>query len=232
MGQVELIMPKMGESIIEATIIKWHKSVGDTIEVDETVLEIATDKVDSEIPSPVAGTLVKVFFKEDDVVPVGTAIAMIATEGQVADSPMKGSSQEDTTVQSQDAEEASIQIAESFLEPLPAQAVVVEMVDPAVGEKKSDKFYSPLVRNIAKEEGLSLAELDKLDGSGLGGRVTKADILTYIKDRDTAPSVAANPVITQTPNTQKSTTSYSMPSGEFEIIEMDRMRKMIAEHMV
>ncbi len=227
MGQVELIMPKMGESIIEATIIKWHKSVGDTIEVDETVLEI-----DSEIPSPVAGTLVKVFFKEDDVVPVGTAIAMIATEGQVADSPMKGSSQEDTTVQSQDAEEASIQIAESFLEPLPAQAVVVEMVDPAVGEKKSDKFYSPLVRNIAKEEGLSLAELDKLDGSGLGGRVTKADILTYIKDRDTAPSVAANPVITQTPNTQKSTTSYSMPSGEFEIIEMDRMRKMIAEHMV
>ncbi|MBK8636122.1 MAG: 2-oxo acid dehydrogenase subunit E2 [Saprospiraceae bacterium] len=232
MGQVELIMPKMGESIIEATIIKWHKSVGDTIEVDETVLEIATDKVDSEIPSPVAGTLVKVFFKEDDVVPVGTAIAMIATEGQVADSPMTGSSQEDTTVQSQDAEEASIQIAESFLEPLPAQAVAVEMANPAVGEKKSDKFYSPLVRNIAKEEGLSLAELDKLDGSGLGGRVTKADILTYIKDRDTTPSVASNPVITQTPNTQKSTTSYSMPSGEFEIIEMDRMRKMIAEHMV
>ncbi|MFZ1787230.1 MAG: dihydrolipoamide acetyltransferase family protein [Saprospiraceae bacterium] len=232
MGQVELIMPKMGESIIEATIIKWHKSVGDTIEVDETVLEIATDKVDSEIPSPVAGTLVKVFFKEDDVVPVGTAIAMIATEGQVADSPITGSSQEDTTVQSQDAEESSIQIAESFLEPLPAQAIAVEMVDPTVGEKKSDKFYSPLVRNIAKEEGLSLAELDKLDGSGLGGRVTKADILTYIKDRDTTPSVASNPVITQTPNTQKSTTSYSMPSGEFEIIEMDRMRKMIAEHMV
>lgn len=232
MGQVELIMPKMGESIIEATIIKWHKSVGDTIEVDETVLEIATDKVDSEIPSPVAGTLVKVFFKEDDVVPVGTAIAMIATEGQVADSPMTGSSQEDTTVQSQDAEEANIKIAESFLEPLPAQAVAVEMVDPAVGEKKSDKFYSPLVRNIAKEEGLSLAELDKLDGSGLGGRVTKDDILTYIKDRDTTPSVASNPVISQTPNTQKSTTSYSMPSGEFEIIEMDRMRKMIAEHMV
>ena len=232
MGQVELIMPKMGESIIEATIIKWHKSVGDTIEVDETVLEIATDKVDSEIPSPVAGTLVKVFFKEDDVVPVGTAIAMIATEGQVADSPMTGSSQEDTTVQSQDAEEANIKIAESFLEPLPAQAVAVEMVDPAVGEKKSDKFYSPLVRNIAKEEGLSLAELDKLDGSGLGGRVTKADILTYVKDRDTTPSVATNPVISQTPNTQKSTTSYSMPSGEFEIIEMDRMRKMIAEHMV
>ncbi|MBK8391377.1 MAG: hypothetical protein IPL23_19690 [Saprospiraceae bacterium] len=114
MGQVELIMPKMGESIIEATIIKWHKSVGDTIEVDETVLEIATDKVDSEIPSPVAGTLVKVFFKEDDVVPVGTAIAMIATEGQVADSPMTGSSQEDITVQSQDAEEANIKIAESF----------------------------------------------------------------------------------------------------------------------
>ena len=222
----------MGESIIEATIIKWHKSVGDTIEVDETVLEIATDKVDSEIPSPVAGTLVKVFFKEDDVVPVGTAIAMIATEGQVADSPITGSSQEDTTVQSQDAEESSIQIAESFLEPLPAQAIAVEMVDPTVGEKKSDKFYSPLVRNIAKEEGLSLAELDKLDGSGLGGRVTKADILTYIKDRDTTPSVASNPVITQTPNTQKSTTSYSMPSGEFEIIEMDRMRKMIAEHMV
>ncbi len=233
MGQVELIMPKMGESIIEATIIKWHKSVGDTIEVDETVLEIATDKVDSEIPSPVAGTLVKVFFKEDDVVPVGTAIAMIATEVQVADSPMTGSSQEDTTVQSQDAEEASIKIAESFLEPLPAQAVAVEMADLAVEEKKSDKFYSPLVRNIAKEEGLSLAELDKLDGSGLGGRVTKADILTYIKDRDTTPSVASNPVITQNPNTQKSTTtSYSMPSGEFEIIEMDRMRKMIAEHMV
>ncbi len=234
MGQVELIMPKMGESIIEATIIKWLKSVGDTIEVDETVLEIATDKVDSEIPSPVAGTIVKVFFKEDDVVPVGTAIALIETAGnEVLDSPMTGSSQEDTTVESQEAEEENIKIAEAFMEPLTATNTTVEVMTQENGDKKSDKFYSPLVRNIAKEEGLALSELDKLNGSGLGGRVTKNDVLSYLKDRESAPQVSVSAPVSQPSAPQKQTMgSYAMPSGEYEIIEMDRMRKMIAEHMV
>jgi len=232
MAKVELIMPKMGESITEATILKWVKSVGDTVELDETILEIATDKVDSDIPSPVAGKIVSVMFQEDDVVEVGTAIAIIATEGEeVAASPAV-------------AEKAETPKAQ---EPKPAAAPEVpftpEVPAPAALKQESsnpDRFYSPLVKNIAKQENISIAELDGIAGSGAKGRVTKRDILSYIKNRSSAASEATAKTSTAAPATKstsaqsniKSSSASTQSSGNHEIVEMDRMRKLIADHMV
>lgn len=221
MAKVELVMPKMGESIMEATILNWNKSVGDDVELDETILEIATDKVDSEIPSPVAGKIVEILYPVDAVVEIGKVIAIIATEGEeVAASPA---------------------VSESAPAPAQPQKKVVADV-PFVEEKTTevqstgDRFYSPLVKNIAKEEGISQQELDTIAGSGSNGRVTKNDILSYLKNR-TAPTsapiaaAAATAAISAAKSTPAPTASKSM-GGSDEIIQMDRMRKLIAEHMV
>lgn len=217
MATYELIMPKMGESIMEATILNWVKNVGDTIEIDETIIEIATDKVDSEIPSPVAGTLSKILFNVNDVVPIGTVIALIDTGGP-------GSVVEPTITEIKTAE-APIQASQ--------QATEIK-VEPISEKTESDRFYSPLVKNIAKEEGISVSEMDKIPGSGQEGRLTKNDLLAYLKTRsqpqqDVArpASIPAQPVQSQI----KSAPATSM-SGDVEIIEMDRMRKLIADHMV
>ena len=225
MAQVELIMPKMGESIIEATILKWVKQVGDTVDVDETILEIATDKVDSEVPSPVAGTISQILFQEDDVVEVGKVIAIIATEGSDAVATSSASAEKEAVKESTPAPAKATPASEKPSAP----AVAATPVDTS----SSDRFYSPLVKNIAAKENISLAELESIPGSGDQGRVTKKDILAYISNRGNgqqtvtiAPAAVSSPSVTEAPKVATSV------SGDVEVIEMDRMRKMIADHMV
>lgn len=234
MAKVELVMPKMGESIMEATIIKWVKSVGDTVEMDETILEIATDKVDSEIPSPVAGKVVEILFKEDDVVEVGKVIAIIATEGEepaaspaVAEKPAQ-----------KEAAPAPVAVKEEEIPYVPAATSA-----PAVSSTEG-RFYSPLVRNIAKQENISQAELDTIPGSGAKGRVTKNDVMNYLANRGNQPVAVSAPAASATPTaTTSGSTTNGMSasattakavsvSGGDEVIAMDRMRKLIADHMV
>lgn len=210
MAKFEIIMPKLGESIIEATITKWLKSEGDHIEEDDAIVEIATDKVDSEIPSPVEGKLIKLLFEEGDTIEVGKVIALIEMEGD-------------------DSAEAELE------EAIPAKKEVVKTEEKAEKKKElapivatnytSDRFYSPLVKNIAKEENISLQELDSIQGSGKDGRVTKVDVINHLKNRtsaskskSTAVKVMATPAVTT--------------SNGDQIVEMDRMRKLIADHMV
>lgn len=229
MANFDLIMPKMGESVAEATIIKWTKNEGDKIKVDETVLEIATDKVDSEIPSPFEGTLIKRLFKEGDVVQVGAVIGVISSEanGAVASTPSAPAPE-------------SKSAAETKAAPAPVSS------SPAADNnyKESSKFYSPLVKSIAKEEGISLSELDSLVGTGQEGRVTKADILAYLPKRGTASPAAT---ASTAPAKSETKPASTITAGEFavivnrpavsvgagdEIIEMDRMRKIISDNMV
>jgi len=227
MAQHELIMPKMGESVAEATIIKWVKNEGDKIKIDETVLEIATDKVDSEIPSSFEGILVKKLFKEGDVVQVGTVIAHISSDvNATASAP-------------QAAAPAATPVAASSH----ASAPVKEVAHATNHDfSQSNRFYSPLVKNIAKEEGISVQELEKISGSGKDGRVTKTDILSYIPNRGSQTTTvveeriekpAAKPSNGQTHTAAPiiNKPAVSLMAGD-EIIEMDRMRKLIADHMV
>lgn len=226
MAKYELLLPKMGESVAEATIIKWLKNEGDSIEVDEPVLEIATDKVDSEVPSPVAGILSKQNCGEGDVVQVGSVIAEIATEqeaGSAAASP---------------APKPTAEAAPGTPAKAPSAAPVSSEEIPKSSE--GGKFYSPLVRNIAKEEGVSLSELEGINGSGLGGRVTKKDILDYLENRKSGqvsqPAAQQQKQASREATTSPSTQVHQAPPVQVgendEIIEMDRMRKLIAEHMV
>ena len=216
MARFELKLPKMGESVAEATITNWLKQVGDKIEMDEAVLEIATDKVDSEVPSEVSGVLIEQLFQKDDLVQVGQTIAIIETEGGNVETPVK------------EVETAAIAV-EKTIEVAKETVAVADF-------SGSDKFYSPLVKNMAKEENISLAELDKISGSGKDGRVTKEDILKFISDRTNKPVVVAVPVSSQPkmqnpePIVQKAA-PVSVNGGD-EIIEMDRMRKLISGYMV
>ncbi|WP_417351792.1 dihydrolipoamide acetyltransferase family protein [Flavobacterium alkalisoli] len=224
MAKFELKLPKMGESVAEATITNWLKNVGDHIDADEAVLEIATDKVDSEVPSEVSGVISEILFQVDDVVQVGQTIAYIETEGGVAvDAP-----KEETSAPSVQAVEKTVEAAKET-----ATAAPVDFSD-------SDKFFSPLVKNIAKEEGVSLAELESINGTGKDGRVTKNDILDYVKNRGSkpapapaqpAPAAAPSPV----PPTAQAQVAKAAPvsvNGQDEIVEMDRMRKLISGYMV
>ena len=216
MAQVELIMPKMGESVAEATVIKWLKNVGETVEMDESVLEIATDKVDSEVPSAIEGVLIKQLFNENDVVLVGQAVAIIETDGLASDSPV-------TDVNIEAPKEVAI-----------AEEILEKAIETTSSPKSSDsnKFFSPLVRSIAQEEGIDILELETIAGTGKDGRVTKKDILAYLSKR----SSASAPKTRKPENSNETKVQFSAPSvptmeGD-EIIEMDRMRKMIANHMV
>lgn len=230
MADFELVMPKMGESIAEATIIKWSKNEGDAIAADETVLEIATDKVDSEVPSPKGGILKKLLFKEGDVVAVGAVIAIIAMEGSAA-APTAPAPKAETTTE---VKAAVVEVEKTI-------AVAAQTASNSGGAR----FYSPLVLNIAKEENISMSELETIPGTGNEGRVTKRDILAYVQNRSTAPAATpattpATPVVEvakpvapaqpSTPAVHQAPKVTLMPGDE--IVEMDRMRKLIADHMV
>lgn len=232
MAQVELIMPKMGESVAEATITSWLKEVGDTIEADESVVEIATDKVDSEVPSTAEGVLAEKLFEEGDVVQVGQAIAIINTDGEAAVETPTPAAEAAPAVSTS----ASVAETDTKVEPVAASTTAEKI------ESKSDsgRFYSPLVRSIAEKEGIPMNELETISGTGKDGRVTKKDILNYLPNRTgevaTAPSSqnGSSPASTPAPNVKqeapKAAPVASMDGDE--IIEMDRMRKLIAEHMV
>ena len=253
MAIVDLVLPKLGESITEATILKWAKKVGDAVKQDETVLEIATDKVDSEVPSSHAGIITEILFNVNDVVPIGTVIARLQTDaGEVAVA----------TPTPPPAVVVSETIIAAPVEPVATPAAVVAQEVPYVPTGVTakvggnNKFYSPLVLNIANSEGISLSELENIPGTGADGRVSKRDVLQYVADKKAGkvvgvaaqpisnvptaqqtiaqpqPQVAQQTVIAEVKQeipAQQSTASYS---GNVEIIEMDRMRKMIAKHMV
>ena len=236
MAQIEIRLPKMGESVTEATITNWLKNVGEKVNLDEPLVEVATDKVDNELPSEVEGVLIKQLFDKDQVAQVGDVIAIISTDGDggsVATEPAK--------------EVATPSAAESISKTIEN---VQETIAPANLDKNgpSGKFYSPLVRSIAEKENISMSELESIKGSGQDGRVTKKDILDYVNNRGSQPVAAATtqstPAVTEAPaSTNKPTQMGGNVVGGIkepvinvnpndEIIEMDRMRKMISDHMV
>lgn len=227
MAQVELIMPKMGESVAEATIIKWLKKEGDQIAADETVLEIATDKVDTEIPSTAAGILIKCLFNEGDVVQVGKAIAIISTD--------VNASAETVEIKTTAPAQTNTVMKESVSAPVAESETIAR-------NSSSGKFFSPLVRNIAKAEHISVAELESISGTGANGRITKNDILAYIPIKGKQATAVVIENKTEQPlakviapsngnGAAQSKPAISLNAGD-EVIEMDRMRKLIADHMV
>ena len=224
MSEFQLVMPKMGESIAEATIIRWVKNEGDMIAADETVLEIATDKVDSEVPSPKGGKLIKRLFNEGDVIPVGAVIAIIALEGGATAS---------STAPAPEVKTAVAEVEKTVI------AAINTTNTPKPNNAGGARFYSPLVLNIAKEENVSMTEMENIEGTGNEGRVTKRDILAFVQNRTNAP--AAAPVSAPAATTPVSQPAAQAPAFKApkvtlmqgdEIIEMDRMRKIIAENMV
>ncbi len=235
MADFELVMPKMGESVAEATITKWLKEEGETIELEESVLEIATDKVDSEVPAPVEGVLKKKLFSEDEVVQVGSAIAIIEIEGSAASS---------NGAETKEEKPAEAPAAAAEAESIAAQGAAAVEGGKIPARTESGRFYSPLVRSIAEEEGVSLNELNGINGSGNEGRVTKSDVLSYLKTRGSAPAPQAEPAPSAQPAPSSRSAAPAKPApskmptppvdarpGD-EIIEMDRMRRIIADNMV
>ncbi|HEX2788629.1 MAG TPA: dihydrolipoamide acetyltransferase family protein [Ignavibacteria bacterium] len=244
---VDLVMPKMGESIMEGTILKWHKKPGDKVERDETVLEISTDKVDTEVPSPESGVISEIMFNEGDVVQVGNVIAKINTNGSA-------SATEVIEKKSEPKEEAPKETPKET----PQQAskevdTLVEEPESAKLSGTSDRFYSPLVMNIARKEGIGFEELERIPGTGAGGRVSKKDILAYLENRKSGKTQATQPVQAQKPATQPvQTTSQpaakpqatqvrkpELPKYEVDyneeglsVMEFDNIRQKMAEHMV
>ncbi|MBC6110365.1 dihydrolipoamide acetyltransferase family protein [Pedobacter fastidiosus] len=233
MAQYELLLPKMGESVAEATVIKWVKQPGDSIDLDDTILEIATDKVDSEVPSPVAGKLIKQLFAADEVAQVGDVIAIIETAGG-------------NDIKTEEPIAATV--VEEKPEPIPGiEQLPNETKVESTPNVSSDRFYSPLVKSIASQENISIQELDSIKGSGADGRLNKDDLLNYIGLKNEGNASFKTVIITPpippsqdlqnkpTPPAQASSpnkTSTTSVSGGDEIIEMDRMRKLIADHMV
>jgi 2-oxoglutarate dehydrogenase E2 component (dihydrolipoamide succinyltransferase) len=233
MAEIEIRLPKMGESVTEATITNWLKNVGDSVAMDEPLVEVATDKVDNELPSEGAGTLVKILFEKDQVAQVGDVIAILSTDGSASAA----------------APSASIETAAPVAAAPVAAAPVANSADQTAIPKSgaNGKFYSPLVRNIAEKEGISANELDAISGTGQDGRVTKKDMIAYLENRGTAPvtaapsataaaaSPAATPAVTATPSGASFMNIKEpivLPNPGDEIMEMDRMRKLIADHMV
>ena len=213
MAEIEVLLPKMGESVAEATIIKWLKEEGDVIEMDEPIVEIATDKVDSEVPAPEDGILLKRLFKEGDVVNVGELIALISSEAEAA-SVSNSSNSKDFKTETVKEEVPFVPTSET------------NTVEEISKTSANGTFFSPLVRSIASAEGVSVSELESIKGSGLNNRVTKDDLLTYLKSGKTSDTPAVNKT---TANVVKSTVKHG---DNVEIVEMDRMRKLISKHMI
>ena len=217
MAELKVELPKMGESVAEATITTWLKSVGDKIEEDEPIVEIATDKVDSEVPSPCSGILKEALFSEGDVVQVGSIFAVIETDQNVG-----------TEIDDEKVELSEMEVESEILKPLEK-----EVSEQIVVENTSDRFYSPLVKSIAKKENINQNELDQITGSGANGRVTKKDMLNYLDNKTNRTPISPVKQEESKPQTPTVISTTSMgQNGEGEIIEMDRMRKMIADHMV
>lgn len=234
MAQIELLLPKMGESVAEATIIKWVRKEGDAVKADEPVIEIATDKVDSEVPSPEDGILLKCLVKEGDVVQVGQPIALIGTGDAAVQSPVSSAPA---------AGAAPAPVAQAAATVIPVAGDTGTLTMEVLREGPGGRFYSPLVRSIATAEGVAMSELEALTGSGQGGRVTKHDILAYLEKRKvpngtSAPQKADGPepagrqTAAAAPAVKPVQKSTIVVGPNDEIIEMDRMRKLIAEHMV
>ena len=234
MARVELIMPKMGESVSEATIISWTKEIGENVELDETIVEIATDKVDSEVPSTHEGKLVEKLFEADDLVQVGEAFAVLETEGD-----------DNVTESVETVEETPAPVVEETPTPtIQAPSKAEEKVAPITNS--GDRFYSPLVRNMAAKENISVEELNTIPGTGKDGRVSKADMISYLKNRSAAPQAESPKPVAIPQETQQvkevktEATKVEKPkpvstpianTGNVEIVEMDRMRKLISAHM-
>lgn len=251
MALVDLTMPKLGESIMEATVLKWTKKIGESVKQDETLLEIATDKVDSEVPSAAEGVLAEILFKENDVVPIGAVIARIETEAEAEDTPVM---ELEIMADANEPVEPFVHEEDEALHehipfvPRPTSIPVL------AGDGVTNKFYSPLVLNIANSEGIAMDDLNKIAGSGNEGRVTKKDILQYVTDKKDKKIAADETPLSLPVSTQKEEPSVdfkladavaqdlnlspvpppssAVSTGNTEIIEMDRMRKMIAKHMV
>ncbi|HEY9535886.1 MAG TPA: dihydrolipoamide acetyltransferase family protein [Mucilaginibacter sp.] len=266
MAKYQLLLPKMGESVAEATVIKWIKNPGDYVEADDAVMEIATDKVDSEVPSPVSGKLVEQRYKENDVVQVGSVIAIIETDEpeKAAPAPVAASMSTPPPVPAPAPQSAPAPGAEPQnipgVDQLAARAQPVTSPQATTEAKGGARFYSPLVKHIAQQENISQAELDSIPGSGADGRLTKDDLLAYVKDRTGSPSATPAQQVYQNGATNSAPAQQTAPksaptaapgqaapkpgqtkadhfkpltaSGVDEIIEMDRMRRLIAEHMV
>mgnify|MGYP000100111678 FL=1 len=227
MARVELIMPKMGESVSEATVIAWTKEVGEMVELDETIIEIATDKVDSEVPSTNEGKLIEKLFEADDLVQVGEPFAILEVGGEDKTAKEEIKSIPASTEQNITEEKVSKKLEES---------------KPII-KSSGDRFYSPLVRSMASKENISSDELNNIPGSGNDGRVTKSDMISYLKNRDLKTLSSTKPIIekvvvqsnkTETKATTKASTNHTAPisnTGDTEIVEMDRMRKLISAHM-
>lgn len=218
MAEYKIVLPELGEGVIEATLTNWLVNVGDKVEEEDSIAEIATDKVDSDVPTSREGVIKELLYQPNDVIKVGAVLAILEIEGEVNE----GASIAEKT------EFVSEKIIETVSAPLATQKIETEVI-----ESSDDRFYSPLVKNIAKEENITQRELDSIVGSGAKGRVTKEDILGYLKNRGEAKvENATSNVVSTTHNPQPVPSSYTFQSGDDEIIEMDRMRKMIANHMV
>ncbi|CAM4254826.1 dihydrolipoamide acetyltransferase family protein [Zobellia nedashkovskayae] len=238
MSKFELKLPRMGESVAEATLTTWLKEVGDTIELDEPIFEIATDKVDSEVPSEVEGILIEKLFDIDDVIKVGDTVAIIETEQSI--DVAQSAVQSEPVAASNGAEKSAAMVEETVKVAKDAVSAPVHHNQ----KSSSERFYSPLVKNIAKQEGISVAELDTITGTGNEGRVTKNDILAYLEngavkkveqplEKTSAPKVAAVPVANHKPSEVKPTNGSGIAQGaDGEVVPMSRMGKMIAKHMV
>ena len=231
MAIVDLVMPKLGESIMEATILKWHKQPGDTVKMDETVLDIATDKVDSEVPSTVSGVIAEILYNVNDVVPIGTVIARVKTGAEEFTAAPK-------SIPVQPKQEFHQPNIETIAEVISTQTANYK---PQPSNGTGNRFYSPLVLNIAASEGVSMSELENIPGTGNEGRVTKRDILQYVSERKQGKAASYQPrvasqheaaVIKESPPLTTHDTRLTTYQGNVEIIEMDRMRKLIADHMV
>lgn len=237
MATFELKMPKLGESITEATITKWLKNTGDKIELDDPVVELSTDKVDSEIPSPVEGVLKEQLFNEGDTVEVDTVIAIIEVEGEEEDDSASQKEEDPDSGKEKEADNTKGEKSQSAEAEEPAD----EGKEPGPEQREGTRFYSPLVRNIAKEEQISMEELEQIPGSGKNNRLTKEDLLAWLKDRSKKPAPAKEAKeekeapVSEEPSAKAASSGISLkiPVGDKdEVVEMDRMRKLIAEHMV
>ncbi len=225
MARYELKLPKMGESVAEATITSWVKEIGETIDIDDTVVEVATDKVDSEVPSEVEGTLKEILFEKDAVVQVGDTIAIIEIEGEdtAPDTETNKNSVEEQTTQE------AVAVVEKTMETIKNDNVISNLAT------DSDRFYSPLVKSIAKTEGISGEELEAINGSGKEGRVTKKDILTYLENRNSQPKQTVVSVPEKRVTKEVASKIVETPitlGGQDQVIEMSRMGKLVAKHMV
>ncbi len=220
--QVEVVMPKMGESIQEGKILRWTKKAGDKVQKDETILEISTDKVDSEIPSPESGILIRIVVPENDTVPVGTVIAFIETDVSLA--------KVDTSSPSTIAKETKQEI--SKLESTPIEPARMEAATVSSRGRDGQRFYSPLVRTIAQKEGISHGELDQISGTGVSGRVTKYDLLSYLKNRGTMSSPAHPMPHFGIQSLDMKELQKKYPAPQYRVMQMDNIQQKMAEHMV